>query len=220
MQAINVIDLVKRGFNRAIENIGLFLGAELSAAGLFFVVISILGILSVLISRTFGITFPLKSAPPVWGWLFMAVIFVGFLVLIDIMAMGFIRLSLRIEDGQAAGIRTLFEAKHLVWRYIGVSFLYKMIMLGGSMLFVVPGIIWGIQFSFATRVLVDREVGIIDALRASSRLTEGHKLNLFAIYLILFILNGIGSALYGIGMLFVFPIGLMISTAAYRRLAS
>ena len=65
----------------------------------------------------------------------------------------------------------------------------------GFALLIVPGIIVGLMFSQFINIMIDRQVGVIDALRLSMQVTEGNKLTLFLLGLLMAAINSIGTSL-------------------------
>ena len=60
-----------------------------------------------------------------------------------------------------------------------VSFFYGLIVTGGLLMLVIPGIIWGLAYIFAQYCVVDRRTGIRESFRYSSAITNGFKERLF-----------------------------------------
>jgi uncharacterized membrane protein len=52
-------------------------------------------------------------------------------------------------------------------------------------LLIVPGIIFGLMFMFSTFLVIDRELGPIEALKESNHITHGHKWRLLGFSLVL-----------------------------------
>jgi uncharacterized membrane protein len=88
----------------------------------------------------------------------------------------------------------------------------------GLLLLIVPGIIVGIGFSMALPLIVDRNLGPIDALTESWKLTEGNRVNIFIFGLIAFGLAIAGMCACGLGLLLVAPVGWIAYLYIYLRL--
>ena len=86
-----------------------------------------------------------------------------------IISMGLITVSLRFCDGDKGEFSDLFSCVPLLINYLVGSILYVLIMAGGTLLLVVPGIIWMIKFQFFTYLIVDRKLGPVKALKKLSR---------------------------------------------------
>lgn len=76
-------------------------------------------------------------------------------------------------------------------KLIGVSFLTALIVFGGTLLFIIPGIIFAYMYSQALFIMGDNpDLGIWEAMQESKRMMKGNKFNLF-----LFQLSFIGHIL-------------------------
>src|SRR5581483_10241008 len=92
--------------------------------------------------------------------------------------------------------------------YLLTSILFALIVAGGLVLLIVPGVVWMLQFGFATFVSVDRCLDPIGCLRASSQLTRGVKGRLLGFVLAAIALNLLGCLALGVGLLFTVPMTL------------
>jgi len=59
-----------------------------------------------------------------------------------------------------------------------------LIVLGGLILLIVPGIIFACKLAFVPYLVVDRKLGATDAISTSWRLTNGHAMEVFLIGLL------------------------------------
>ena len=90
----------------------------------------------------------------------------------------------------------------------------------GLILFVIPGIYLAIKYMFALVILIDEEtISATDALKKSSDITLGVKWSLFGFLLLLILINLIGIALLGIGLLVTIPISTFATVYIFRRLS-
>ena len=62
--------------------------------------------------------------------------------------MGTIKITLDILDKDSANFSTLFSLASLLIKFILGSILYCLIVLGGFILLIVPGIIWAVKYQF------------------------------------------------------------------------
>jgi uncharacterized membrane protein len=82
------------------------------------------------------------------------------------------------------------------------SFLSGLFMLIGSLLFVIPGIIFSYSFSMVYYVIADRpELGPLEALHESHRLMKGHRFKLFCLQLSFIGWAFLGALCLGVGSL-------------------
>ena len=87
-----------------------------------------------------------------------------------------------------------FNAQYY-WKSVGLMLLTNIYIFLWLLLFIVPGIIKGVAYTFAPYILADNpELTADEAIEQSMKMTDGHKMNLFLIGLGmfgLFLLSGI-----------------------------
>ena len=132
--------------------------------------------------------------------------------------LGLMYILLALYANREAKFADLFSRAALILPYIGGALVYGLIVLGGLILFIVPGIIWAIQFGFYKYLIVDKKLGPIEAIKASGRMTKGHRWNIFLICLLVGLINLAGLLALGVGLLFTIPVGLMAMVYVYRTL--
>jgi len=114
-------------------------------------------------------------------FLFLLLLLVSLLGLIFgyILFMGWNRIALDIYDRGTSEFKRVFLVVPLFFTYLITGVLYVAIVAVGSILLIIPGIIWGIKYSFFDLIIIDTGCGPIEALRKSGQLTYGHKWKLF-----------------------------------------
>lgn len=135
-----------------------------------------------------------------------------------IVAMGVIKIALEIHDNKRKRFIDLFYGAHLLLKYIASSFLYGLIVLAGFLLLIVPGLIWAVKFQYFSYFIVDKQLGPIEALKASAKITNGVKLNLFFLRLFIGGINILGAATLLVGLFITIPLGMMAQVFVYRKL--
>ncbi|QAT17699.1 hypothetical protein BU251_08180 [Candidatus Velamenicoccus archaeovorus] len=135
-----------------------------------------------------------------------------------VVQMGMIRVTLQIHDGAPTGLGSLFADYGLFFKYLASSVLYSLIVLGGLILLVVPGFMWAVRFQFFSYFIIDKKAGPVEALKLSSKVTEGIRWDIFW-----FDLVGIGVVLLGmaallIGIFAAIPTVMMATVYIYRKL--
>ena len=101
-------------------------------------------------------------------------------------------------------------------KFLGTSILTTLAISVGFLLLIVPGIIALLFFMFSAFIVIDRELGPIEAMKESMRITEGHRWPLLGFVLILFLIVIIGALALGVGLLVAFPIATLAFAHAYR----
>ncbi len=71
-----------------------------------------------------------------------------------------------------------FDGKTLL-TMLGASVLYGLLMVGGLILLILPGLIFIIAYSMYIYLILEKNLGAIDALRQSWRMTRGNRENMF-----------------------------------------
>jgi uncharacterized membrane protein len=99
------------------------------------------------------------------------------------------------------------------------SLLLALAVFAGLLLFVVPGIIVALGFQLFLYTLVDQDLGPIESLRESWRLTDGHKLALFIVNVVMTCLAiAVTCVTCGIGYLAAIPILSLAQSVIYHSL--
>ncbi len=151
-----------------------------------------------------------------WG----AVISLLIAAIDTIIQMGIIRSTLKVVDGAKPTMDDIFAERKLFWRYLGATILYGLIVLGGLILFVVPGIIWAIKYQFARYLIIDKKMGIIDSLKRSGEITMGQKGQLFLFCLLMLGVTILGALALGIGLFAAIPTVMIAGAFVYRKLSA
>jgi uncharacterized membrane protein len=136
-----------------------------------------------------------------------------------IVGVGATRISLRLHDGGTATVRELFTVEGpLLWRYVLASLLYALIVAGGTILLIVPGIIFAVRYAFYGYAVVDRGAQPVESMAQSAAATKGVWWNVSLFGLVLILLNILGAMLLGVGLLLTAPTSALASAWVYRRL--
>lgn len=133
-------------------------------------------------------------------------------------SLGIINLVLRIYDKKKTSYSDLFSKFNIIIPYFIASFIYGAIVIVGLILLVVPGIIWAIKFQYFAYFMVDKNLGPIDALKASSKLTEGVRWNLFFLKLVIILINIVGFICLIVGLFITIPLGMLAEGYVFRKL--
>ncbi len=146
-------------------------------------------------------------------------IFSVFITLVQwVVSMGLIKISLNFCDGVASRIRTLFEPWKLILRYIGGTILYFLIILGGLILLIVPGIIWAIKYQFYVYLIVDKKMRVLESIKKSGEITKGSIWLLFLFGLAVIGINILGFVCLIVGLLATIPLTMVAYAFVYRKL--
>ena len=200
MQKFSMSEALRYGWDTAKSNLGFFIGL------LIFVVIisSIINFEPKLVTENF----------PILSITFGIVSFV-----VDVLVnMGLIRIALKFCDKKEATFSDLISTLPLFFKFLFGWILYVLIVIGGFILLIFPGIIWGIKFQYFGYLIIDKDMDPIDALKKSSKITDGVKWDLFLFNIGLGVINVIGFLFIIIGLFISIPTTIVAFAYVYRNL--
>jgi hypothetical protein len=160
-----------------------------------------------------------RPSPAIYLCLHIVITILGWLISI-ILAIGIIKIALTFCDEYKPPIGMLFDAMDCFWRYLGAAILYGLIILGGTILLIIPGIIWAIKYSLCFYFVIDKGLGPIEALKASNRTTMGAKWQLFGFGILCGLINLLGLLCLFVGILATYPTVMVASALVYRQLSA
>lgn len=98
---------------------------------------------------------------------------VGSLLTLILMPAGFYIELIAAKGKEVHLTKGLQDSMKYFWRLIGLIFLVAIIVIAGLILFIVPGIIFIRRYFLSPYFLIDRNLGIKEAMRASANATKG-----------------------------------------------
>ena len=200
-EGFSIGESIRFGWNTMKSNLGFFVFL-LVVVGLIYTIPAILGELG-------------REDLPVLS----AILGLVAVVMQIIVGMGLIRIALRFCDNEHGSLSDLFSCTTLFGKYLLGSVLYGLIVLGGIILLIVPGVIWAIKYGFFSYLIIDQDLGPIEALKRSGEITDGAKWDLFLLGLLLMAINMLGALALLIGIFATIPTAMVATAFAYRKLA-
>ncbi|MFI4911540.1 MAG: hypothetical protein ACIAQZ_07720 [Sedimentisphaeraceae bacterium JB056] len=141
-------------------------------------------------------------------------------ILCVVMGIGFFRIIFTLFDGGKAKLSMLFCTGGCFWRFVLTTILFYLVVLLGYILLIVPGIIFAVKFSLAPFFVIDKGLGPIQALKASSRATAYMKWHWFGFMFVAYMVMFAGFMVLGIGAIVSYPVGLVMLALGFRQLAA
>jgi uncharacterized membrane protein len=132
---------------------------------------------------------------------------------------GFLKIALDINDGETVGYRRLFSKLRNGPSFLAAQVTVCLLVLAGLVFFVVPGIYFGARYGLFGAAIADRGVGTMESLSMSSRLSKGRRMKLAILGVQMAVMNVLGAALLGVGLLVTVPLSVLMMGSVYRRLA-
>jgi len=229
-EAFSIGESIRFGWNTMKSNFGFF--------ALLLIIVGLICIIPGILGRLGREDLPLLSA----------ILGIISAILQMIVGMGLIRITLKVCDGKKGSLSDLFACVPLFLKYFLGSILYGLIFLPAAILFVVmaillpnitrtsgfvyagliiglillvvPGIIWAIKYMFFSYLIVDQELGPVEALKRSAEITQGAKWDLLLLGLLLAGINLLGALALLIGLFATVPTAMVATAFAYRKLAA
>jgi uncharacterized membrane protein/predicted RNA-binding Zn-ribbon protein involved in translation (DUF1610 family) len=127
---------------------------------------------------------------------------------------GYHVLLLKIARGENPEIADIFSGRRYFWRILLANFLFTLMLYLGLLLVLIPGILVALAFWPFMYVIVDRDVGVMEAFRRSTELTSGNYGASVLLGLVILGLGLLGVAALCLGWIFTVPLsGLMMAVA-------
>jgi hypothetical protein len=101
-----------------------------------------------------------------------------------------------------------------IWPLFLVGVLSFLVVLGGTLLLVIPGIIFAFAVSVAIPAVVAERIGPVEAIRRSFALTKGNRLLIFAATLVVGLANGVAGGIFDALTAFVGERGVVFAIVA------
>ncbi len=140
-----------------------------------------------------------------------------------IMGIALIALSFSIVDGHTPHYRDLltpFRDYKVTLHYFLAVILSILIIMGGLILLILPGIYLAIRIQFAPYLIVEhKNMGPIEAIKKSMDMTKGIFWKLFGFALIFVFINLLGLLFFGVGLVITLPVTGIAYTYLYRKLS-
>lgn len=105
------------------------------------------------------------------------------------------------------------------WKFFATSLLTSLAVGLGLVLLIVPGLIAMVLFLFAGFLVVDRDMGPLEALQTSMAMTKGNCWPLFGFVVLTMLILALGVLALGLGLIVAVPIVGLATAYAYRLLS-
>ena len=118
--------------------------------------------------------------------------------------------------GGRVEFRDLFSARDCYWRLLGATLIHGLLIFIAAIFCILPAFIVAGLLFFTAPLIVERNLSIADAIRASRELTQ-RRLFMFILFAFLVqLIASVGSILCYVGLLATWPLMFTITAVAYR----
>lgn len=151
------------------------------------------------------------------GWL-GSLVFTGVIVLLAVLVqVAFLNAALTVTSGRSLTVGDFFRFPNF-GRVFGTAILVGLTVGVGYVLCIIPGLIAAFFLAFAVLISMDRGLGAVDSMKASIDLVKNNAVTVLLVAVAVGILNAIGSAVCGIGVLVTLPVAVVGAVYVYRRI--
>jgi len=171
------------------------------------------------------------------------VISILFMIVGIFIQIGWYKMLFNLMSGHGVRIKELFLHGRLFLKYLGALVIFiivlslplaglalALVLIGFSnpliiavgvavtILSVAISMYLGIRYQFALVLIIDKEIGIKEAFKTSSSMTEGVKFKLLGLFMIMAIINIIGVLALLVGTLVALPVSTLAYLSIYKKL--
>lgn len=153
----------------------------------------------------------------------------GMLVLIDFVAsvvfgtalnMGVISFLLKAHDTpMTVAFKDFWPDLERFWKYFVAMILTLVVTAAGFILIIIPGLIAMVTLAFTYYEVIEKDLGPIEAMKASARITKGHRWHILGLFIVLILINIAGLIALVVGLLVSMPVTMFAVVHAYRLLS-
>jgi uncharacterized membrane protein len=146
-----------------------------------------------------------------------AFIVAAIIVVAQVIGAGIIRGALDITEGRPFTAATVFKF-HNIGNVLVTGLIIGGLVLVGTILCYLPGIVVGFATSYAMYFVLDKNMAPVDAIKASVDLVKNNLGNTILWYIVAALVGGAGAIVCGIGALVTYPIALIGTAYTYKLL--
>lgn len=148
--------------------------------------------------------------------------FIFFLVTIvasTLIDMGLTAFFLRAHDDIThTSLKDLWHPRSF-WYFLIAALFVGILIIIGLVLLIIPGLIAWTLFAFTKLLVIDRNMGPIEAMKASIRITRENRIKVFLLLVCIFLMNMLGAIALLVGLFVSIPVSMLALTHAYRTLS-
>jgi uncharacterized membrane protein len=130
------------------------------------------------------------------------------------------RLAVWVANNREFKFINIFEGFGNFKNYFITSLIYSLIVLGGFILLIVPGVIWSLKYFMAPYYAIDKGMNYKEALKTSANATNGYKKNIFVFILLMALIIVVSIIPLFLGLLISIPLAFVASGLLYVKLSS
>ena len=123
-----------------------------------------------------------------WVMVLSAALFVIGLILLFAVIAGVIKVFFNLYARREVSLADFFEGTKRALPLFMLSILVGLCVMVGFILFIIPGIYLAIRLAFAKFIIVNENIGVVDALKKSWYVSKGQYWNIVGLYTLVFLI--------------------------------
>ena len=136
-----------------------------------------------------------------------------------IISYGTLKISIKLARNEKLVVSDMWNINFNAFlKYVVAYITYFLIVFGGLILLIVPGVVWAFKYIFLPYLVVDKNMKIKEAMKKSGEITYNCKIKIFILSVALAILNILGMLVFGLGVLVTLPITWIAMGYVYNKL--
>jgi hypothetical protein len=205
---VSCIDVLKATWPSFQSNLGVTLGIPTVLCGvpLFLVVVPV-SIVAFLVAVLGGMYFSVRMAA-VWALLPVGLFgALAFAMVYNAIRVGWTKALLKLARGEETTFGDVKTGMPWYWNFLWVNMLIGVATVVGGFFFVVPGLFVAVRAAFAPYLVIEENLGPIQAIVRSNELVTGCSWQILLYHLLYFLANAVAGFVPLVGM--VLPVGVM-----------
>lgn len=130
---------------------------------------------------------------------------------------GVIKVTLSLIRGQGIKFAQLRQPLSLLFNYFLGCLLLGLIVIGGLIMFIIPGLIWAVKYGYIPYLIADKGIGPLEAMRTSAKMTDGIKWDLIGAQFAIGIFAYAGLIFFIVGLLATIPAATLAYALLYNQ---
>ncbi len=133
-------------------------------------------------------------------------------------SMGILRIYLKCTDGKPLDFNDIVSPFQLFLKYFIAQLIYLAAVIIGMIVFILPGLFFGIRLMFFGYLVVDEELSATEAIKQSFSMTKGYFWPLLGFSAMIILINIAGFLFLVVGLLVTLPVSSIAVAYLYRKL--
>lgn len=136
------------------------------------------------------------------------------------LGVGFSMLGIKRSVGAATNAFMIFDYYSKAVKIFILYIVMTLLVLVGMVLLILPGIYLIVAYSLALPLMIEKNLGVWEALETSRKTITSQWFSIFGLYLVLIVSLFIASIPFGIGLIWALPFAFVVMGVVYRNLFS